>query len=65
MKMLSVKTAWTGWQWVVQRQWRANQFIPSVMTSECKAHALGAEDLEYFREEFPSKEFEVREVLDD
>ncbi len=61
MKMLATKTVWTGWQWVVRRDLKTK----SVVTSPFKDHALGAEDLEYFRDTFPKLLFAVTEVLDD
>ncbi len=55
MKMLATKTTWTGWQWVAYR----NPTNNSIVTTPFKEHALGAEDLEYFRDTFPEMLFAV------
>jgi len=63
MKMLAIKTHWSGagWQWVQRRNPKTN----TVITTPCKNHSLGAEDLEYFRDTFPQHTFLAKENLND
>ena len=61
MKMLAVKRV-LCWQWVVRRDARLG--FDQVVSSPCKAHALGANDLEYFQKMFPEDKFMTREVLE-
>ncbi|RKZ71961.1 MAG: hypothetical protein DRQ48_01875 [Gammaproteobacteria bacterium] len=65
MKMLAVNTRPTEsyplWSWVARRCPKSKQLV----VTPFKGHALGPEDLEYFRGEFPELEFRARVSLND
>ena len=55
--MLAYLSKHGNWKWVARRD-RGNN---CVITTDCKEHSLGAEDLEYFRYHFPDLVFTVKE----